>query len=304
MDYINAPVGEGAGAGAPAAAAGRGPDHDRHRQREHHDLRARRARRCKVKTGISHPALRPRLAVVDPSLTLTQPADGHRRRRDGHPLPRAGELHRAAGTPTSTPSGPSSGCPTAAPTRSPTCGRSRRWRCWPGRSAPPSATAATPRPASRWRWPRRSPGSASATPACTSRTPTPTRSPAGCATSGPTGYPQDEPIVPHGMAVSLTAPEAFRFTFDAAPGAAPARRPAARPGAPADGPDALPACSPTLMRDIGHARTGWPRSGTARPTSTTWSPARCSSSGCWPPRPSAVTDEDLAGIIRRSMEHW
>jgi alcohol dehydrogenase class IV len=33
----------------------------------------------------------------------------------------------------------------------------------------------------------------------------------------PDGYPSDEPIVPHGMAVSLTAPEAFRFTFDAAP---------------------------------------------------------------------------------------
>ncbi len=71
--------------------------------------------------------------------------------------------------------------------------------------------------ASRWRWPRPSPASASATPACTSRTPTPTRSPAGSATTGPTGYPEDEPIVPHGMAVSLTAPAAFRFTFEAAP---------------------------------------------------------------------------------------
>ena len=33
----------------------------------------------------------------------------------------------------------------------------------------------------------------------------------------PDGYPDDEPMVPHGMAVSLTAPEAFRFTFDASP---------------------------------------------------------------------------------------
>ena len=73
------------------------------------------------------------------------------------------------------------------------------------------------RPASRWRWRRRSPGSASATPACTSRTPTPTRSPGGSATTVPEGYPEGEPIVPHGMAVSLTAPAAFRFTFDAAP---------------------------------------------------------------------------------------
>ena len=33
----------------------------------------------------------------------------------------------------------------------------------------------------------------------------------------PAGYPEAEAIVPHGMAVSLTAPAAFGFTFDAAP---------------------------------------------------------------------------------------
>src|SRR6478736_6611734 len=33
----------------------------------------------------------------------------------------------------------------------------------------------------------------------------------------PDGYPSDEPMVPHGMAVALTAPEAFRFTFESAP---------------------------------------------------------------------------------------
>ncbi|MGY1806926.1 hydroxyacid-oxoacid transhydrogenase [Blastococcus sp. SYSU D00669] len=33
----------------------------------------------------------------------------------------------------------------------------------------------------------------------------------------PPGYPQDEPMVPHGMSVSLTAPEAFRFSFESAP---------------------------------------------------------------------------------------
>src|SRR5919107_856150 len=33
----------------------------------------------------------------------------------------------------------------------------------------------------------------------------------------PKDYPAEEPMVPHGMSVSLTAPESFRFTFDAAP---------------------------------------------------------------------------------------
>jgi len=33
----------------------------------------------------------------------------------------------------------------------------------------------------------------------------------------PPGYPQAEPMVPHGMSVSLTAPEAFRFSFSSAP---------------------------------------------------------------------------------------
>ncbi len=33
----------------------------------------------------------------------------------------------------------------------------------------------------------------------------------------PPDYPGDEPMVPHGMSVALTAPEAFRFTYSAAP---------------------------------------------------------------------------------------
>ena len=33
----------------------------------------------------------------------------------------------------------------------------------------------------------------------------------------PAGYPDDEPIVPHGMAVVMTAPAAFALTFEASP---------------------------------------------------------------------------------------
>ena len=70
----------------------------------------------------------------------------------------------------------------------------------------------------------------------------------------PEGYPDDEAMVPHGMAVSLTAPEAFRFTFEAVAGAAPARGRAARARAPTGPPTCGPSCPHVLaelMRDIG-----------------------------------------------------
>src|SRR5207253_10993428 len=68
----------------------------------------------------------------------------------------------------------------------------------------------------------------------------------------PDGYPDDEPMVPHGMAVSLTAPEAFRFTFDASPDRhlRAARVLAPERDAGSDGPDLLPDVLRTLMRDI------------------------------------------------------
>ena len=71
----------------------------------------------------------------------------------------------------------------------------------------------------------------------------------------PDGYPADEPMVPHGMAVALTAPEAFRFTFDAAPERH--LRAAELLGAdrlerrPDDQRDLLPTVLTDLMRDIG-----------------------------------------------------
>ena len=56
-------------------------------------------------------------------------------------------------------------------------------------------------------------------------------------------------MVPHGMAVSLTAPEAFRFTFEAAPGAARARRRAARARAPT-GPTTCATSCPQVLTDL------------------------------------------------------
>ena len=67
----------------------------------------------------------------------------------------------------------------------------------------------------------------------------------------PDGYPEGEPIVPHGMAVSLTAPAAFRFTFDAAPERHLRAARILDPDASGDGPELLASVITALMRDIG-----------------------------------------------------
>ena len=67
----------------------------------------------------------------------------------------------------------------------------------------------------------------------------------------PKDYPAEEPMVPHGMAVALTAPEAFRFTFDASPERHVRAAQLLRPSAEQTG-DAefLPTVLTALMRDI------------------------------------------------------
>jgi hydroxyacid-oxoacid transhydrogenase len=65
----------------------------------------------------------------------------------------------------------------------------------------------------------------------------------------PAGYAVEEPMVPHGQSVILTAPAAFRFTY----GTDPERHVhAARLlGHRGDGPEALPAAIVELSRDVG-----------------------------------------------------
>src|SRR6185503_9666947 len=68
----------------------------------------------------------------------------------------------------------------------------------------------------------------------------------------PRDYPQDEAMVPHGMSVALTAPEAFRFTFDACPDRHRRAALLLAPGAdePDDPAELLPSVLIALMRDI------------------------------------------------------
>ena len=68
----------------------------------------------------------------------------------------------------------------------------------------------------------------------------------------PPGYPRDHPFVPHGHSVIVSAPAAFRFTYEAMPdrhhhvAELLAGEPLADPGA-----DALPDVLRALMRDVG-----------------------------------------------------
>ena len=119
----------------------------------------------------------------------------------------------------------------------------------------------------------------------------------------PEGYPEDEAIVPHGMAVSLTAPEAFRFTFDAAPDRHLRAARLLDPSATGDGPDVLPGVLTALMRDIGIpnglAEVGYGDGDVDDLVGGALQQQRLLATA---PRP--VTEKDLAAVFRGSMEQW
>ena len=121
----------------------------------------------------------------------------------------------------------------------------------------------------------------------------------------PADYPDEEPMVPHGMAVSLTAPEAFRFTFEAAPRRHVAAARLLEPGAdePNDAASFLPDVLCRLMRDIGIpdgvAAVGFGEADIEELAAGAYKQQRLLATA---PRP--VTPEDLAGIFRRALTLW
>ena len=119
----------------------------------------------------------------------------------------------------------------------------------------------------------------------------------------PDGYPDEEPLVPHGMAVSLTAPEAFRWTFESSPERHLRAADLLAPGHGYDGPDALPAVLADLMRDIaipnGLAAVGYESADVPDLVEGAMKQQRLLATA---PRP--VTEEDAAGILERSLELW
>jgi alcohol dehydrogenase class IV len=121
----------------------------------------------------------------------------------------------------------------------------------------------------------------------------------------PDGYPSDEPMVPHGQSVSLTAPEAFRFSFESAPDRhlraasllAPDKEKLNDPS------EQLPSVLVDLMRDVGIPNgiggVGYSEEDVADLVPGTMKQTRLLDT-C--PRP--VSEEDIAGILTRSIENW
>ena len=121
----------------------------------------------------------------------------------------------------------------------------------------------------------------------------------------PKDYPAGEPMVPHGMSVALTAPEAFRFTFEAAPERHLRAASLLDPGVPADRGDAgtLPGVLVDLMRDIdvpnGIGAVGYTEADVDDLVEGTLKQQRLLAT-C----PREVTAEDVAGIFRGSLQLW
>jgi alcohol dehydrogenase class IV len=120
----------------------------------------------------------------------------------------------------------------------------------------------------------------------------------------PDGYPQDEPMVPHGMSVALTAPEAFRFTFEASPERhLRAAELLGGDGDGADGPDALPRTLTRLMNDIGIPNgigaVGYDEGDVDALVEGSLKQQRLLATA-----PREVRADDLARILRGSLELW
>lgn len=258
----------------------------------------------RVKTGISHASLRPALAVVDPDLTVTQPAEVTA--ASGMDI-----LCHALESYTARPYTAFERHP--ADQRVPYCGANPIADMWCEKAL--TLLAASFRRAVR---------DGSDGPARSDMAFAATFAGLGFGNAGvhiphangypiagqvkdfrPAGYPPGEALVPHGMAVSLTAPEAFRFTFAAAPErhihAGRLLDPdAVMPAGPAD---FLPAILIALMADIaipnGIGAVGFAARDIDELVAGTMKQQRLLTVA---PRP--VTEDDVAGIFERSIALW
>ncbi|MGH2969432.1 MAG: hydroxyacid-oxoacid transhydrogenase, partial [Solirubrobacteraceae bacterium] len=120
----------------------------------------------------------------------------------------------------------------------------------------------------------------------------------------PPGYPDDHPFVPHGHSVIVTAPAAFRFTYDAAPERhhTVAELLAGEP-IPDPGPDTLPELLRQLMRDVG-APSGIAELGYTEDDVPALVEGALKQQRLLVVAPKEVGDADLTHILDASMRNW
>jgi alcohol dehydrogenase class IV len=305
MDYINAPVGKAQAPVEPLlplvavpTTTGTGS--------ESTTICVLDVLALKVKTGISHPALRPRLAVVDPDLTATQPA-GVTASAGMDILCHALESYTARWFGAFDAKRPEE--------RVPYCGANPIADLWSERALGLLAGA--------FRRAVRAGEDQEGLLAREEMAMAATFAGLGFGNAGvhiphanaypiagrvrsyvAPGYPHEHgPIVPHGMAVSLTAPEAFRFTFDAAPERHLTAARLLDPAATGTGPDVLPGVLTALMRDLG-LPNGLGEVGYGEADVDDLVEGALKQQRLLATAPKTVTGEDLAGVIRGSLEHW
>lgn len=306
MDYINAPVGR---ARAPKNAlkpliavpttTGTGA--------ESTTICVLDVLALKVKTGISHARLRPTLAVVDPALTMSQPA-GVTAAAGMDILCHALESYTARSFTSYDAKRPEQ--------RVPYCGSNPISDLWSEQAMTLLSTSFREAvrhgddPGAREQMALAATmaglgfGNAGVHIPHANAYPIAGRVKESCPDFRPVGYPAEEPMVPHGMAVSLTAPEAFRWTFESSPErhlrAAALLAPDHDHGA--DG-ATLPLVLADLMRDIeipnGLGAVGYDESDIDDLVVGTMQQQRLLSTA-----PREVTEDDAATILSRSLEIW
>ncbi len=122
----------------------------------------------------------------------------------------------------------------------------------------------------------------------------------------PKDYPADEPMVPHGMSVALTAPEAFRFTFDASPERHRRAALLLAPGAETSR-TTPPSCSRRCSSPscaTSRSRTASARSATTESDIPDLVDGTMKQQRLLATAPKPVTEDDIAGIYRRSLTLW
>ena len=303
MDYVNVPVGRGQAPTQPLkplvavpTTTGTGS--------ESTTICVMDVLHLKVKTGISHARLRPTLAVVDPDLTRTQPA-GVTAASGMDILCHALESYTARPY--------TSGARKAPEERVPYCGSNPVSDMWSERAMSLLAGSF-----------RRAVQHGDDEQARLDMALAATFAGLGFGNAGvhvphanaypiagqvkdfhPRDYPAGEAMVPHGMAVGLTAPEAFRFTFDAAPERHLRAAQLLSPGVDRtdDPAELLPQVLVRLMRDIdlpnGTGAVGFDEGDVPDLVAGTMQQQRLLATA-----PKPVTEDDAAGIFVRSLSLW